>query len=71
MRKSALVGAALTLAACSRPSSPIIIGLAGPFSQPRGASMVRAAQLAVDQVNAHGGVRGRPLKLRIADDSGT
>lgn len=32
--------------------------------------MLRAAQLAVEQINAKGGVRGRPLKLRIADDSG-
>src|SRR5947207_10328487 len=31
--------------------------------------MRRAAQLAVDQLNARGGVRGRRLTLRIADDS--
>lgn len=31
--------------------------------------MLRAAQLAVNQINARGGVRGRPLELRIADDS--
>jgi branched-chain amino acid transport system substrate-binding protein len=63
------VGAALWMAACSAPGGPIAIGLAGPFSQPRGASMLRAAQLAVNQINAKGGVRGRPLELRIADDS--
>src|SRR2546428_7809179 len=39
--------------------------------------MLRAAQLAVEQVNARGGVRGgragggRPLKLKVADDSGS
>jgi branched-chain amino acid transport system substrate-binding protein len=33
--------------------------------------MLRAAQLAVNQINAKGGVRGRPLELRIADDSGS
>ena len=70
LRTSALVFAALGLAACSRPTGPIAIGLAGPFSQARGASMLRAAQLAVNQVNAKGGVRGRPVELRIADDSG-
>ena len=32
--------------------------------------MLRAAQLAVNQINAKGGVRGQPLELRIADDSG-
>src|SRR2546430_5217813 len=71
LRRSALVGAALVLAACSRPGGPIVIGLAGPFSQARGAAMLRAAQLAVDQINARGGVRGRVLKLRPVDDSGS
>jgi branched-chain amino acid transport system substrate-binding protein len=60
----------LWLASCSRASGPIIIGLAGPFSQPRGAAMQRAAELAVKEINARGGVRGRPLRLRILDDSG-
>ena len=31
--------------------------------------MQRGAQLAVDQINARGGVGGRPIKLRLADDS--
>src|SRR5437764_198877 len=64
-------GSALWLTACSRPGSPIVIGLAGPFSDPGGTSMLRGAQLAVAQINAQGGVRGRPLKLRIVDDSGS
>src|SRR3989440_12426824 len=71
LRRSALVGAALVLAACSRPGGPLVIGLAGPFSQARGAAMLRAAQLAVDQINARGGVRGRVLKLRSVDESGS
>jgi len=33
--------------------------------------MLRAAQLAVNQINARRGVRGRPLELRVADDSGS
>jgi len=65
------MGTALWLAACSTPNHPIAIGLAGPFSQPRGASMLRAAQLAVNQLNAKGGVRGRLIELRVADDSGS
>ena len=32
--------------------------------------MRRAAELAVKEINARGGVRGRPLELRIVDDSG-
>ena len=58
------------LAACSRESGPIVIGLAGPFSQPRGISMQQAAELAVTEINAKGGVSGRRLALRIMDDSG-
>ena len=46
-----------------------MLGLAGPFSQPRGASMQHAAELAVKEINARGGVRGRQLALRIMDDS--
>src|SRR2546423_15189027 len=71
LRPSLVVGSAVLLAACSsRPGRPVAIGLAGPFSQPRGASMLRAAQLAVNQINAGHGVRGPPLELRVADDSG-
>jgi branched-chain amino acid transport system substrate-binding protein len=33
--------------------------------------MLRGAQLAVNQINAKGGIRGRKVELRIADDSGT
>src|SRR2546430_8359006 len=36
LRRSALVGAALVLAACSRPSGPIGIGLAGTCRPPDG-----------------------------------
>ena len=46
-----------------------MLGLAGPFSQPRGASMQHAAELAVKEINARGGVRGRQVALRIMDDS--
>ena len=72
VRTSLVVGIGAVLAACSsRPAGPVAIGLAGPFSQPRGASMLRAAQLAVNQINARHGIRGLPLELRIVDDSGS
>jgi len=48
---------------------PILIGLAGPFSQARGASMRLAAQLAVDEINRTGGIDGRDLTLVVGDDS--
>jgi branched-chain amino acid transport system substrate-binding protein len=68
-RTLALIGTALLCVACSRPDGPIEIGLAGPLSQARGVAMQHGAQLAVDQINARGGVLGRRLTLRLADDS--
>src|SRR5919197_1919195 len=64
--------AILTLTACSGGSGRgvILLGLAGPFSQPRGVSMHRAAELAVKEINGRGGIHGRHLALRVLDDSG-
>lgn len=59
----------LWLAACSRETGPVVLGLAGPFSEARGRSMRQAAELAVAEINGRGGVRGRRLELRILDDS--
>src|SRR6266436_359633 len=71
-RCRALLAAILSLTACSggRSRGPIVLGLAGPFSQPRGVSMQHATELAVKEINARGGIRGRPLVLRVMDDSG-
>lgn len=75
MRGLAIVASGLVLASCFRPGGPIVIGLAGPFSQPQGEAMRRAAELAVAQINAQGGARGgrggRPLQLEVVDDSGS
>ncbi len=72
MRRLFPLAAILSLTACSGGSSrgPIVLGLAGPFSQARGVSMQHATELAVKEINARGGIRGRPLALRIMDDSG-
>lgn len=70
LQKLAFLAATLWLASCSGQAGPIVIGLAGPFSQPRGVAMQRAAELAVKEINTRGGVRGRELALRIMDDSG-
>src|SRR6267142_5735385 len=71
-RYRALLVAILALTACSGGGGrgAIVLGLAGPFSQPRGESMQRAAELAVKEINARGGIRGRELALRVMDDSG-
>lgn len=74
MRRLAVLAAIFSLTACTRGGTggeaPIVLGLAGPFSQPRGVSMKHAAELAVREINARGGIRGRQLNLRIVDDSG-
>lgn len=54
---------------CAEPE-PIYLGLAGPFADPVGAPMQRAARLAVEHVNAAGGINGRPLALIEMDDHG-
>jgi branched-chain amino acid transport system substrate-binding protein len=44
-------------------------GLSGPAAAD-GVTALKAAKLAVDQINAEGGVEGRPLELVWADDQG-
>src|SRR2546428_11723478 len=68
-RKPLLLGAALWLAACSHEAGPIVIGVAGPFSQPRGVAMRQAAELAGAESNAKGGGEGRPPQPRGAPAS--
>jgi len=56
-------------AGCAGGRDTIRIGLAGPFSEERGRSMLLSAQMAVREINARGGVRGRRLELVVRDDS--
>jgi branched-chain amino acid transport system substrate-binding protein len=60
----------LLLSACGGGGGDtIVIGVAGPFSQPRGVSMKAGAELAAREINAAGGVDGRQIELVFADDS--
>ncbi len=71
-RPSLLTVAALILASCAHDAGPIVIGLAGPMTDPLGVAQLKAARLAVDQINQHGGLRGgRQIRLRVMDDSGS
>jgi branched-chain amino acid transport system substrate-binding protein len=63
-----LLAASLLFAACSFSPSPIRIGLAGSLSDPVGVPMKRAAELAVEEINAAGGIGGRRLELLQRDD---
>lgn len=52
-------------------ADPIVIGQVAPFSGPQavtGKAIHAGAKLYFDAVNAHGGVRGRPIKLVTRDD---
>lgn len=66
-------GSALVLPARAAPSgTPIVLGHPYPASGPMGevgTEMKRALDAAAAEVNAQGGVRGRPLKLVSMDDA--
>lgn len=47
----------------------IVIGVTGPFTQPRGVSMKLGAELAMQEINAAGGIDGKLIELVFADDS--
>jgi branched-chain amino acid transport system substrate-binding protein len=47
----------------------VVFGVAGPFRTAYGESMQLGAELARREVNLQGGIGGRPLVLRFADDS--
>jgi branched-chain amino acid transport system substrate-binding protein len=50
---------------------PVLIGFAGELTNRRGQGSIDArdgAQLAVDVLNAQGGIDGRPMKLLVRDD---
>ncbi len=64
--------ACLMLGACGGPA-PVVIGAVLPLSGPAasvGAEVRDGLRLAVDRVNAEGGLNGRPLKLVIRDGAG-
>jgi branched-chain amino acid transport system substrate-binding protein len=64
----ACLAGALALAACGGGDA-VVIGLAGPFTEPRGVSMKRSAEMAVDEINRSGALGSRRLELLVMDDS--
>lgn len=64
-----LPAAALLLAACGS-SEPIQIGIAGAFTDAIGRPMVLGARMAIEEINATGGIGGRPLALIEQNDFG-
>jgi branched-chain amino acid transport system substrate-binding protein len=72
-RRSLLAGAAVALAlsGVAQAAEPIKVGLSGPFtggSASMGVSMRDGVKLAVAEINASGGIMGRPIQLVERDD---
>ncbi len=69
-----LLAVLLALAACAPPSGGgerVALGAIFPVTGPLaevGAAQLQAAHLAVDEINAKGGVLGRPLDIRFRND---
>jgi branched-chain amino acid transport system substrate-binding protein len=60
----------LLVTACSGSDRPLYIGAAGPWTESFGRMNQRGIQLALEEINTRGGVRGRPLRLIERDDKG-
>src|SRR5688500_8288972 len=56
---------------CSGSSAPIVIGAAGPWQAGYGQMNRYGIELALSEINARGGVRGRPLEILMRDDEGS
>jgi len=63
----ALLLAGFVLACAGQPAD-VTLGAAGPWTEGYGAMNKRGIDLAVEEINAGGGVRGRPLRLIARDD---
>ncbi|MEO9189061.1 MAG: ABC transporter substrate-binding protein [Acetobacteraceae bacterium] len=57
-----------SLAARAADAGPIKIGVVSEFSAVVGEPIARGAQLAADEVNAHGGINGRKVEIIAYDD---
>jgi branched-chain amino acid transport system substrate-binding protein len=70
--RAAVLLAGLILASVAQAAEPIRVGLTSVLSGPtydRGQSEQYGAQLAVNKINASGGLLGRPLELYYADNA--
>ena len=70
LRRIAFAITPLALAACGGRSDAVVIGTAGPLKEGYATMVRHAVEMAVDQVNARGGVRGRRLEVAAVDDEG-
>jgi branched-chain amino acid transport system substrate-binding protein len=64
------LAAAVVLTGCREESTPLFIGAAGPWTRDVGAATKRGIELAVEEINAAGGVGGRKVQAVMRDDGG-
>ena len=67
MRPGALILVAFVLGCADKPAD-VVLGAAGPWKEGYGAMNKRGIDLAVEEINASGGIRGRPLRILDRDD---
>lgn len=68
---SVILLAAAALAACSSAPKEYLIGAAGPQTLQSGIRTQHGIDLAVEQINREGGIRGVPLRVIARDDRST
>lgn len=69
MRRT-LIAALSGVLACSGSSEPVYLGAAGPWTEEFGRLNKQGIDLALAEINARGGVRGRQLRVVERDDQG-
>ncbi|AMJ61533.1 ABC transporter substrate-binding protein [Bosea sp. PAMC 26642] len=70
---AALAAAALPLSWTSQAQAQTVIGAAAPLTGPRallGRNYKQGVELALEEINAAGGVLGKPLQITFEDDQG-
>ena len=58
------------LVSCAHSDEPVIVGAAGPWKEAYGQMNKLGIELATAEINAHGGLKGRPLQVVMQDDEG-
>ena len=68
-----LLSAALVASACAKSEDVILVGEVGSMTGPEatfGQSTHKGIQLAIDELNQKGGIKGKKIRLRSVDDQG-
>ena len=68
MKGTALLLGLALVTACSKGGDSYTVGAAGPWKESYGVMTRRGIELAVDEINRSGGIKGKPLKILARDD---